>query len=212
MGYAFSQWFWSFAGELLVAVIIGGAAMIWGIFEGVKRWSAAVNGIVVMAAILLIINQSGWWEPPVKVKVHQWLDDMAFSIRDMPLTERENFEFRYEVSFMDLNNQNIRFYVQRPKNSMNGFLIMEIGYSALESHPSVKQLSKKQEISLRRHISRDLSLTGVLLIEKGGDWSLRMQYIIPLASMTHYDFQHGYFALVKSLNLVHSNIGIALED
>jgi len=165
MGYAFQQWFWSFAGEFLVAIIIGVATMIWGIWEGAKRWSAAVNGLVVVAAIVLIINQSGWWEPPVKVKIHQWLDDVSFSIRELPVTDKDGLEFWYEVTFLAGGKDEQKFYVHQSKTYGKNFIVLEAGYDVLRSYPRLKNLSEKELNTLHRQIYKDLMLKGVEIME-----------------------------------------------
>ena len=214
MGYAFSQWFWSFAGEILVAVCIGAAAMIWGLLEGVKRWSAAVNGIVVTAAMLLIINQSGWREPPVKVKIHQWLDEVSFSVREM---SRDDLEFWFEVTFTvgpgtkhEHENEQ-KFYVHRPKQSGNGFVVLEAGYDLLGSFPKLKDLPPKELNLLRRQIIKDLMLKGVDLKEKNDIFVMEFKYSIPVTALTQQDFVRGYYHLWQSQLIAAQDVGLVLE-
>ncbi len=212
MSYAFSQWFWSFAGELLVAVIIGVAAMIWGLLEGVKRWSAAVNGLVVTAAMLLIINQSGWWEPPIKVKIHQWLDDVSYSVREM---SRDDLEFWFEVTFRagsgTEHEEEHKFYVHRSIKFGNGFVVLGAGYNLFGSFPKLKDLPPKELNLLRRQIIRDLMIKGVELKEENENLVLKLTYLIPVSSLTEQEFVRGYYHLWQCQLIAAHDAGLALE-
>jgi hypothetical protein len=85
VGYFLLELFWSWVGKLLTAGAVGLVVIIWGRFGvSIDKWRSAVGGILVTAAVYLVINQSGWWEPAAKIKIRQWLDESTISVRPIP--------------------------------------------------------------------------------------------------------------------------------
>ena len=213
MGYWLSQVFWSAVGELFVAAIVGVVVIMWGVWDGTKRWTAVVGGIVSMAAIFLILNQSGWWEPPLKVKVHQWLDDVSFSVKDIQPTSVSDFEFEFEVTAEvgAIPNNKLIFYIHRPKYALNGFLKLETGYRMEGSFPGLKTIGSKERQELERQVQKDLLMKGVhSAFEKDGD--VRLVYIIPAASATQESLLRGYEHLEEATFIVVHDIGLTLKE
>jgi len=213
MGYAFSQFFWSIAGELCVAAIIGVVAVIWGMWEGTKRWTAVLGGIVVMAAIFLMLNQSGWWEPPVKVKIHRWLDDVSFSVRDIPPAANSDLEFLFEVTAdVDIVPvPSLVFYISRSTHGGDGFIVMKIGYDQVDSFPELKNIGAQEMHLLNRQIRKDLSMKDInYSFYKDG--KIELKYAIAASSINQEQLMRGYEKLSHSVFVVTQDIGIALKD
>ena len=210
--YQLSQIFWSIAGELFVAAVVGAVVMMWGWGKGEKRWNAVVGGTVVVASIFVMLNQSGWWEPPIKVQIHTWLDEVSFSVREMPIEAGTNLEFRFEVTVnMPVKpNPNILFYVMRAKDSGNRFIVMQTGYNTFGSFPELKTLNAKSSERINKQLQRDLALKG-LEVYVEDQMNLRLQYVTPVSSLTQQEFMRGYENLVQGLIIVASDIGLALE-
>jgi len=215
MGYWLSQVLWSVVGEIFVAAIMGAAVMIWGRWEGSKRWNAVIGGIVVMAAIFLILNQSGWWEPPVKVKIHQWLDDLSFSIKDVPPAGGSNVDFQFEVTVdfvvgAEPAVPKLIFSIYRPAHVGHEFIIMEFGYDMAGSFPKLNHIEAQETHQLNRQIGKDLAMKGVsYTFEDGG--RIKLAYAIAASSITQEQLLRGYENLVNGIVIVTQDIGLALK-
>lgn len=204
--------FWSVAGELFVAAILAVVVVMWGLWEGTKRWNAAVSGIVVMAALFLVINQTGLWEPPVRIKIHQWLDEASFSVRKL---SRDDLEFWFEVTLTagsgTKEQEDNRFYIHQSKKEANGFVVLGMGFDLLGSFPKIKELSSKELNVLRRQIVKDLMLKGVELKQGENLSVLQFTYLIPVASLTQQEFTRGYYHLWQCQSIAANDVGLALE-
>jgi hypothetical protein len=213
MGYAFQQFFWSVAGQFIMAAIAGVAVMIWGWLEGRGRWYAAIGGILITAAIFLMLNQSGWWEPPVEVKIHQWLDDASWSIRKIPKADSGDLEFGFEVTIPKgaVQRSDMKFYISRPIHTGNGFIVLEAGYDVYGSFPGFNNLGASDRQQLYRQITKDLAMkdTGYTFNKDG---SIRLNYHIGASSITQQELFRGLAQISSAMTLVTNEIGITLKE
>jgi hypothetical protein len=213
MGYAFQQFFWSVAGEFIVAAISGVVVMIWGRYEGSGRWYAAIGGTVFTAAIFIMLNQAGWWEPPVEVKIHQWLDDASWSIRKIPKTDSGDLEFGFEVKIPKgaVQQSDMTFYISRPTHTGNGFIVLEAGYDVQGSFPGFNHLGASDRQQLYRKLTSDLAMIGTgYTFNKDG--SIRLNYHIGASSITQEELFRGLSRIGSAMTIATNQIGLTLKE
>lgn len=208
-----SQFVGSLAVELLGIAIAGVVVMIWGKWSGTTLWHSTIGALLVMIALFLFIKELGWWEPPPKVKIHQWLDGLSISVKDLPTSDSSDFDFRFEC-ISESNTQPIpeyRFYIQRPKNFGNGFIVMESAYSMLKSFKNWKTLESGKKAALVRKFKIDLSMKGINYTFTDEDDRVILRYLIPVSSLTFDQLVKGYTTLTDSTFIISNTVGLALE-
>jgi hypothetical protein len=210
--------FWSVIGQLVLSIIPGVVVAMWGALQKKGRWSrptATVYGIIIAAALYSVINQSGLWEAPAKIKIHKWFDEAGFSVKEIIPTQSSQFEFRFEVIVTQSTKPNpeIKFYAYRPKYTSNAFVWLETGYSGPGSFPTLKNLDKKAFARLRRQLQKDLALLGLSFNSKNPESldDIIIRNAIAISSLTQERLLQGVEKIFGGLNVVVNDIGIATE-